>query len=73
MPEDQIDPMKRRLALIGAVSRQITSILNRDTLLDTVVASIRDMLDYPVVHLFLVDAATGDLAFRPAPSRRDPL
>ena len=64
MPEDQIDPMKRRLALIGAVSRQITSILNRDTLLDAVVASIRDMLDYPVVHLFLVDAATGDLVFQ---------
>lgn len=64
MPEDHNDPTKRRLALIGTVSRQITSILDRDTLLDTVVASIRDMLDYPVVHLFLADPATGDLVFQ---------
>ncbi len=64
MTPKHVDSVKQQLALISTVSRQITSILDRDDLLDVVVASIHEMLGYDVVHLFLLDAASGDLVFQ---------
>ncbi len=60
----QTNPARRQLELISAVSRQITSILDRDVLLDVVVLTIHEALGYPLVHLFLVDPVSGNLIFQ---------
>jgi len=64
MEKQWADSAMHQLEFISAVSRQITSILDRDALLDAIVASIHDTLGYPVVHLFLTDPASGDLVFQ---------
>lgn len=54
----------QQLELIGKVSRQAAMLLDLDELLPSVVRLIRDEFGYYHVHLFTLEAATGQLLFR---------
>ena len=61
------EALKRRatqLATLGEVGRQITSLLELDSLLDRIVNLIHEAFNYRYVNVFLVDPTRGELALR---------
>ncbi|MCL4297071.1 MAG: GAF domain-containing protein [Anaerolineae bacterium] len=59
--EDRVYERTRALETSAQISRQVTTILNIDKLLQYVVSFIQKEFNFYHVHIYLVDAETGDL------------
>ena len=62
--EDLVRERTRALETSAEISRQLTTILNLDDLLQQVVARIQNAYGYYHVHIYLIDEDTGELIMR---------